>query len=145
MVEQLLVQTLMERCGPSLEALHTDEGSCGSDMKSQASRRNHTWLQGRLCCFIGTSREGRHLSRNGDMIRSEAFLAEGTPQRARRMHERERGQLGAASRYRRGQTTSRVSNNCLVRNPPFILSAAEGWEGVGVWKQNDALRSLAGM
>lgn len=35
-------------------ALQADEGGCGSDIKRQAFRRNHTWGQEKLCCFIGT-------------------------------------------------------------------------------------------
>lgn len=39
---------------PEGGALQADEGGCGSDMKRQAFRRNHTWGQEKLCCFIGT-------------------------------------------------------------------------------------------
>lgn len=83
------------------------------------------------CAALGTSRKGRRLSHNGDMIRYEAFLAEGTPQRARRMHQGERGQLDSVLRYQRGQTISRESSSCLVRNPAFILSAAGQGQGGG--------------
>lgn len=40
-------------------------------------------------------------------------------------------QLGSVSRYQGGQTTSRVSHSCLVRNPAFIMSAA-GWGEGGI-------------